>query len=144
MGGVNQGKVICTHCQAELTDFKKKCQCRRQCESCKGHYIAHFKMKKVSARQQRTVYSLCLLIGSCISISLPIWFWFSVILDFKMYSLTYEHPFEKFAFIFAAWSFFIGCYCIVITLPEILSYRNITLVKHRLLNKRNQKQHLSN
>lgn len=122
MNRASQGKVVCTHCQMEMHQLNEKCQC-------------HCNVMAVVKRHQRTVTSLSLLAVSCITIVVSACFWFLIFLDFRKYWLSHGHPFENYTFLFAGWCFFIGWYCLVITLAEVLSNHKISETKHKLIKK---------
>ena len=117
---MSQGKVICTHCQTEITELSVSCKCTNR-DNDNGN--KQLKLKSAATKTDIKLSTLSLLALSITSIILSACFWYSVIIDLQAYTLHQDNSYLNYELIFAGWCFFIGCYYLFITVAKLLTQR---------------------
>ncbi len=97
MEQVGNSKFKCLYCSCELSTAQ------HQCLSCKP---------------KKDTRGFCcnkaVLGGSCVLVLVSVFFWAYVFVFYKQYP-----TFHDMAYVIAAWSFFVGCYCLIITYAHL-------------------------
>ncbi len=114
---MSQGKVICTRCQTEIIEITVSCNCtNRDNDNCKKQH----EPRSATRNSQLKLSTVSLLVLSSTSIILSAYFWYSVIVDLSAYTLHQGSTYANFELICAGWCFFIGWYCLFITVAQML------------------------